>query len=84
MRDFLESLAAIFVVLGGIVGAIGLSMILLSFSSSGISSTIGIDLAVSGVLVMLMAGAVYLLAVIAESLQKQRTSKPNPSGVGSY
>jgi hypothetical protein len=75
MRDFLESLASVFVVLGAITAGVGLTMILLSFSLPGISAPIGIDLALFGVVVMLMSGGVYLLAVIAESLQRQRAAK---------
>jgi len=72
MRDFLESLAMIFVWLGGATSAIGLFLLLLAVfsSSSEVSVLLGLYVMLSGVAVTFASGSVYLLALIAESVRR--------------
>jgi hypothetical protein len=72
VRDFLESLAMIFVWLGGAASAIGLFLLLLAVfsSASGMSVLLGLYVMLSGVAVTFASGSVYLLALITESVKR--------------
>jgi hypothetical protein len=74
MRQFLKSLASIFVVLGGIASVIGLLTFLLSIFADRSSVPVGIATTLSGAAIMLAPGTVYLLAEIAGAL-----IDPNPN-----
>jgi hypothetical protein len=81
MRRFLKWLASVFVVLGGIASAIGLLIFLFSASTSipdKSGASLGVATIVSGVGVMLAAGAVYLLIEIAGVLIDPQPTAPTP------
>jgi hypothetical protein len=80
MRDFLESLAVIFVWLGGIASVVGLFILLFAiFSIAQVSVALGVDVTLAGVGVMLAAGSVYLLALIAEAVQRRTPQAGQPA-----
>ena len=81
MRDFLESLAVIFVWLGGIASVVGLFILLFAiFSIAQVSVALGVDVTLAGVGVMLAAGSVCaLLALIAEAVQRRTPQAGQPA-----